>query len=134
MASKDLLKYHTKSLEYNLTRMFFSFTPVDCNATSYLKKQYPVINSTIPLCYLKKVCVIGRVSNVGEYANDVCVIGTVMEAVEYLLGRRRRPLTGGLLSVGIGFQSLTIYPRKAAHFKRRVQYVDEGYGRTVDPC
>lgn len=118
LTSKRLYSYHTYSMEYNLVRMFFSLTPVDCAATLQLKAIYKKIDSTIPYVILKKVCVVGKVDKKGG-DNDICAVGKLRHVVEYFLG---------LASVGIGFHTLEVYPRNSFLSRGRKQYIKKGYG------
>jgi hypothetical protein len=72
LVCKRVYNLHTKTMDYNTARMFFSFSPTKCRATSTLKESYPSLNSTIPYCSQKKLCVYARVTNDDIFTNDVC--------------------------------------------------------------
>ena len=123
LVCKRIYNLHTKTMEYNIARMFFSLSPVKGGATSTLEKSYPRLNSHIPYCCLKKICIYGRVTNDDIFTNDVCAIGKVGDVIDYFLG---------LLGVNITFKSLEIYPHNA--FKSRSkgrQYISKGYGEYI---
>ena len=114
---------YARSCMSNLTRMFFSFSPVRCTATALLRRSYAKIDSNIPYVTLQEVCVLGKVAEGEETNNNVCVVGPTSDVAGYFLS---------LLSVGICFQRLEIYPRKAFKSRRgRQQYLDLGYGNTI---
>lgn len=114
---------YSKSLQSNLIRLFFSFHPLRCQSTVVLRECYPTIDSSIPHVSLQEICVLGRAFQ-SEELNDVCVVGKVSEVVDYFLS---------LLSVGISFQSLSVYPSKAFSYQHgRRQCLDLGYGRKIN--
>lgn len=116
-----LLTCHTmykRAPQYNLTRMLMSHKPEMCTATTLLRKMCPV-DSWIPYTDVNRVCVLG-ITGTGN--NDVCTIGSVADVVSYIIG---------LMSVGIGFQSLQVWGGKAFVTRRRRQYINKGYGQLI---
>jgi len=110
---------YSRSLQGNLIGMFGSFAPKRCQSTFLLRHHYPKIDSSIPYVSSQELCVLGRATPGVEGMNDVCVVGKTSEVVSYFLE---------LLSVGISFASLEVYPSKVFSSKR---YLDLGYGKKV---
>jgi len=113
---------YSRSLEKNLTQMFFSYSPLPCASTSFLKSSYPRIDSKIPHVSLPEVCVLAKNFSY-DGLNDVCVIGKKCGVVKYLLS---------MLSVGITFQSLEVFPISSFKTKHKKQYIDLGYGKIIE--
>jgi len=120
--SKFFFSIHTRTIDYNMAKRFLSLPATKCPATLRLRKAYPVINSNIPRCVVKKLCVIAKVTNDDTFTNDVCVVGKIGQVINYFLD---------LLSVGITFRSLVVHPANSFYTREDKQYLNEGYGKVT---